>query len=289
VVKFLCPVCKASIGAAPLLPDRVLECGHPIRFVEKIPLLFRDYEVLQASIDEAQASSRREWYEAPQSKQFTGPYRHHTKKRRQYVDAAITDFVGGRRDLAGLDLGCGDGSNLPWLSSYVSELYGSDYNLLRLLRAQRQAGVKQLFLADILDYPAADNSFDLIYFNHVLEHIRDDDRALREVFRILKPGGLMVLGVPNEGSAFWQLAYKLQPRIRAITDHVQFYTAESIRQKCIAAGFKVREVHSIGWGVPHWFLDAALRNFKILDDLFEWVGRAVCPGQATSLYVMCGK
>ena len=67
-------------------------------------------------------------------------------------------------------------------------------------------------MADICDYPAEDDCFDVIFFNHVLEHIPDDVAALREVRRILKPGGLLVLGVPNEGAAFWQLAYRLQPK-----------------------------------------------------------------------------
>src|ERR1019366_9596147 len=97
-----------------------------------------------------------------------------------------------------------------------------------------------LFMADICNYPADDDSFDVIYFNHVLEHIPDDVAALREVGRILKPGGLLILGVPNEGAAFWQLAYRLQPNIRATTDHQHFYTADSVAAQCRAAGLTVQ-------------------------------------------------
>ena len=60
-----------------------------------------------------------------------------------------------------------------------------------------------LLLADILDYPAGDAAFDLVLFHHVIEHILDDTAALATVRRILKPGGLLVLGTPNEGCWWW--------------------------------------------------------------------------------------
>jgi len=250
----------------------------------------KNFEGLQKSIETARSSPKKEWYETPQSVQFTGPYRHHIKKRRIYVDTAIKAFIKGRgKPIIGLDPGCGDGSNIPWMSTYVTDLYACDYNLLRLMRAQNQPGGKQVFLADALNLPVANDTFDLIYFNHVLEHIPDDEKALQEICRVLKPGGLMVLGVPNEGVAFWHLAYRLQPRIKAITDHVHFYTADSIGHKCKRAGFSIKEIHHIGWGVPHWTLDAVLRNFKIIDDMFEIIGRKLCPEQATSLYLLLSK
>lgn len=54
-------------------------------------------------------------------------------------------------------------------------------------------GVQNL---DILELDFDDNSFDLVICNHVLEHIPDDTRAMRELFRVLKPGGKAILQVP---------------------------------------------------------------------------------------------
>jgi SAM-dependent methyltransferase len=129
----------------------------------------------------------------------------------------------------------------------------------------------------------------VIFFNHVLEHIPDDVGALAEAYRILKPGGLLILGVPNEGVWFWQLAYRLQPGMLRTSDHVHFYTAETLTEKCRAAGLSVREVKHIGYGVPHWTLDAGLRQFKFVDDVFEAAGKVICPMQATSLYFSLSK
>lgn len=49
---------------------------------------------------------------------------------------------------------------------------------------------------DIQDMPFADESHDLIFASHVLEHVRDDIRALKEIRRILRPGGVAILPVP---------------------------------------------------------------------------------------------
>ncbi|MCB1706410.1 MAG: class I SAM-dependent methyltransferase [Halioglobus sp.] len=50
--------------------------------------------------------------------------------------------------------------------------------------------------ADIQNLPFADNSYDFVFASHVLEHVPDDDKALSEVRRILRPGGVAVLPVP---------------------------------------------------------------------------------------------
>jgi SAM-dependent methyltransferase len=50
--------------------------------------------------------------------------------------------------------------------------------------------------ADICDLPFADNSFDWILCNHVLEHIPNDTKAMQELFRVLKPAGKALLQVP---------------------------------------------------------------------------------------------
>lgn len=54
--------------------------------------------------------------------------------------------------------------------------------------------------ADILDLPFADNSFDVIICNHVLEHIVEDRKAMSELYRVMKPGGWGILQVPMKNS-----------------------------------------------------------------------------------------
>jgi len=52
--------------------------------------------------------------------------------------------------------------------------------------------------ADILDLPFNNNSFDIIFCNHVLEHIEDDQKAMQELYRVLKPGGMGIFQIPQD-------------------------------------------------------------------------------------------
>jgi SAM-dependent methyltransferase len=49
---------------------------------------------------------------------------------------------------------------------------------------------------DLHQIPLEDNTFDVIFCNHVLEHVEDDHQCMKELFRVLKPGGMAVLQVP---------------------------------------------------------------------------------------------
>ena len=52
--------------------------------------------------------------------------------------------------------------------------------------------------ADICDLPFEENSFDVIFCNHVLEHIEDDKKAMSELYRVLKPGGMGIFQIPQD-------------------------------------------------------------------------------------------
>jgi len=54
--------------------------------------------------------------------------------------------------------------------------------------------------ADILDLPFPDESFEIVFCNHVLEHIEDDAKAMSELYRVMKPGGWGIFQVPMRNS-----------------------------------------------------------------------------------------
>ena len=264
------------------------QCGVRYTVEHDIPLLVRDWRRHEDELIKARAV-KPEWYLQEQPPDQFSPWRHHLKKRRRFVETAISQYLADRniqRADTLLDLGCGDGNHLEYLTKYADKLFGSDYNLTRLVRARFRHSSARLFLADVLDYPARDDYFDIVFFNHVLEHIRDDAKALATISRILKPRGLLVLGVPNEGAWWWQLAYRLQPETRAKTDHVHFYTADVITVKLRQQGFSILDVKYLGWGPPHWGWDGRIRKYKWVDDGFELLGRHLIPKQASSLYIL---
>lgn len=290
VEQLRCPACHAALrfGTRFCLCEG---CGAQYLTLGGIPLLVRNQAAHLASIDAARAANP-VWYEHEQPPEAASPWRHHLRRRRQYVTSVLRrEMVKRGLDLSCrlLDLGCGDGNNMNWLCEFSSNLYGSDYNLVRLIRARRKMPTAHIFLANILDYPAEDDFFDVVYFNHVIEHIPNDLAALQAIRRILKPGGLLVLGAPNEGCWWWQLAYKRDPDSLRRTDHVHVYTVKTLSWQMQKAGLDILEVKRLGFGPPDWHLDGRIRKYKWVDDTFEVIGQLIMPSQASSMYIISTK
>jgi SAM-dependent methyltransferase len=100
--------------------------------------------------------------------------------------------------------------------------------------------------ADICDLPFEDNSYDIIFCNHVLEHIPDDTKAMQELFRVLKPGGMAILQIPQDlkrEATFADDSITDQKERAAIFgqyDHVRIYGRDYF-DKLRSIGFKVIE------------------------------------------------
>lgn len=94
----------------------------------------------------------------------------------------------------GLDLGCGTGANFGWLSPF-GRFFGSEVSN-ELYRPGLPRPSRPVFLSRGEALPHLEGTFDLVTFFDVLEHIEDHAGFLREVRRILKPGGFIFLSVP---------------------------------------------------------------------------------------------
>jgi ubiquinone/menaquinone biosynthesis C-methylase UbiE len=108
---------------------------------------------------------------------------------------ALRKVIPGRKDARLLDAGCGTG----WLASKLSEFGTVDAIDLHeeALKLSRSRGVNAT-RATVEEIPFADNSFDVVTSVDVIYHqnVSDDVKALREMFRVLKPGGWLVMRVP---------------------------------------------------------------------------------------------
>jgi predicted SAM-dependent methyltransferase len=99
-------------------------------------------------------------------------------------------------------------------------------------------------LADVTDLPFEDGSFDLVICSHVLEHVPDDRKAMRELHRVLVPGGLALMQHPidhdrAETYEDWTIT---EPDARAVAfnqwDHVRIY-GRDMTDRLVEAGFEV--------------------------------------------------
>jgi SAM-dependent methyltransferase len=112
------------------------------------------------------------------------------------------DFAGRRV----LDLGCGLGEYVRAFARRGAEALGSDVAMDRLAEAgQRVAAdasidasrVRGFFGAAGEFLPMRDESMDIIVLNEVIEHVQDDQATMREIARVLRPGGTCILYAPN--------------------------------------------------------------------------------------------
>lgn len=103
-----------------------------------------------------------------------------------------------------LDCGCGMGFYLMTMGRLRKlKLYGVDGDVGRLDWAERERVPAELASVDIHTLPFATASFDKVLMTEVLEHLAEDRLALREVWRVLKPGGILALSVPHANYPFF--------------------------------------------------------------------------------------
>lgn len=101
--------------------------------------------------------------------------------------------------------------------------------------------------ADICALPFENNTYDIIFCNHVLEHIPDDQKAMQELYRVLKPGGMAILQIPQDLSrkhTFEDNSItdpKERAKIFGQYDHVRIY-GQDYFDKLRTIGFDVEEV-----------------------------------------------
>ena len=157
-----------------------------------------------------------------------------------------------------LDMGCGAGRHAFESFRLGARTVAFDYSAAELkdvgglfaaMREAGEAGTSPGSLAatangDALCLPFADNTFDRIIASEVLEHVSDDQQALHEVFRVLKPGGTLAATVPSwlPEKICWALSDEYHaPFVEG--GHVRIYTEPKLRARMRAAGLKPGTAH----------------------------------------------
>ena len=187
----------------------------------------------------------------------------HLKKMMRMLDLESTDQF--------IDLGCGEGYFTLPLSRQAAHSVGVDFAATALKVVKEQPGYEQrklsLVIASGESIPLADASVDKLLCNHILEHVLDDDTVMQEVHRIVRPCGLVLIGVPLElgpqirfvlflRRLFFPRARQLQlerarpgrlvPELVGHSSHVRFYSFQALHHLLARNGLRVLRTEGIG-------------------------------------------
>jgi SAM-dependent methyltransferase len=179
-----------------------------------------------------------------------------------------------------LDVGCGDGrAGGLGLKPYGVEYLGVDISQ-NAVEAARARGLDAFQIADSTALPFADAEFDAALCLEVIEHLMYPQLTLAEIFRVLKPGGVLLLTTPNV--AYWRrrldlallgrwnpFGYSLAVEEPWADPHIRFFNPGSLRRLLTGSGF-IRPA-------------VAGHSGMLLGDL-PWIGRRIRGEQGSPLY-----
>lgn len=152
--------------------------------------------------------------------------------------------------------GCGVGAYLSHLAPEAARIVGLDIERERTVEARAKAPTAGLVCGAGEYLPFPDDCFDFLLSHEVLEHVQDDALAIREMVRVLRPGGRLALFCPNRGYPFethgiyWRGKYHFGniPLVNwlprgwrdRLAPHVEIYTRGDLAR--LFAGLPVRFV-----------------------------------------------
>jgi 2-polyprenyl-3-methyl-5-hydroxy-6-metoxy-1,4-benzoquinol methylase len=134
-----------------------------------------------------------------------------------------------------LDIGCGTGGMLKIAKEFGWNIYGCDISKSVIKMAKKYSKVNKIYLGDITKCKFQDSFFDFITMNHVIEHLVNLNNQIKEIERILKPGGIIFIRCPNYKNirCFWDRKKIIKQ------EHVNYFTNKDLIRLFEKHNFKV--------------------------------------------------
>ena len=200
-----------------------------------------------------------------------------------------------------LDVGCGTGRHASAASRFKAvTVIGSDIRLDNSAETRKRLILDEQYglnggggwgvtTSDIKNLPFNNNSFDIVICSEVLEHIHDQDAAIREVTRVLKPNGNLIISVPRylPEKICWALSDDYH---RANDGHIRIYRKRELTGRCKKAGLIQWSFHfSHGFHTPYWWLKCLLgpnkNNLKLINIYHRFLVWEMMNGSAATRFI----
>jgi ubiquinone/menaquinone biosynthesis C-methylase UbiE len=199
---------------------------------------------------------------------YTKPFRRYQQRRRlETVRELALRSWRGRRDARVADIGCGDGYGTSVILDGLgySRFVGLDLSPEKLHSACRNIDACRAVLGDAEGLPFCDESFDVIFSLETLEHLIDPSAALREVHRVLRAGGMLLLSVPvrsglNVVLSTWWTGLRRRGSFR---EHLQVFTVKSMVRLVHGAGLNPREHRCCVFNYPCFEIFTRLIPYRL--------------------------
>ncbi len=173
-----------------------------------------------------------------------------TRLVNEYWNAEIYKWMPRRRDLAVLDNMCGTGVFLDALSRDFEFVVGADISLDMVQRTSADARkqVKGLVCADADRLPFADASFDVVNVRGALHHVNPVHTALREMRRVLRPGGLAIISEPcDDFFVVRKMRELMYSRMSYFDKEEKTFLSADLISALRNAGFRIRGRKRLGF------------------------------------------
>ena len=157
----------------------------------------------------------------------------HVGRREIIYDLLQQTYHNGLSKISMIEIGCGNGSVLQYLKNKGVNVEGGDLFLEALQFCQKRVNVP-LYQFDVLNTPFVNEQYDVVGLFDVIEHIEDDAAVLKEMHRICKPGGRIILTVPAN-KLLWSY-------FDVLSHHKRRYSKKELCQKLQDAGFAVEKL-----------------------------------------------
>jgi SAM-dependent methyltransferase len=181
---------------------------------------------------------------------FSGSNQGYAPNLRRWMSHELRDLPNGSPVL---EVGCGDASFTTELANHFSHVTAIDISSGQIAEnAARLPGIvfRQHDVAETFPFP--DASFDVIWCSEVLEHLFEPAFALREMHRLLKPNGRLLVTVPYHGRFKNVLIalFNWDEHFVPSSPHIRFYTNRSLARIVRTAGFQAIKIKTCGMGRP---------------------------------------